>query len=76
MEKKQEYIICCKDGVISKGAQTGNVYWSWEYEQMDLYGKENPSRLAQSLLAKFLHDNEIGYELIFVYEDKEMKEIL
>ena len=73
---KKAYVIYCKDGIVCKG-EKGQYYWSWEYEQMDMYAEKNKGNgVARYLGKEFLHLTELGYDITFLYEDKEMQELL
>ena len=75
MKNKKECVMYCEDGIVVKG-ENGNTYFSWEYEMMDLYGKDNASKVVKHLLDILTHDNEIGFDITFTRTEKTMKEIL
>lgn len=76
MKKLEEYVICCKDGIYCKSAQTGSMFWCWEYKDMDIYGKDELSKVVKEIMAKFIQDNDtLDFKLRFFYEDKNIKDM-
>lgn len=71
-----DYIIC-EDGIVVKNANSERFYWSWEYEQMDRYGKENPSKVAKHLLGDIYHNMvDLEFRIKVKYYDGKMHDIL